>query len=102
MGFTSPPERRKSFSSPTLHYLHTCDASLAELVKIMHISPADSEALIKEAGVFPPPVDCFFNIISKEFICNILETKKNKFFSFFWKKKKKPLKKKKKKKKKKK
>lgn len=51
-------------------------------MKIMHISPADSEALIKEAGVFPPPVDCFFNIISKEFICNILETKKNKFLSF--------------------
>jgi len=46
----------------------------------MHISPADSEALIKEAGVFPPPVDCFFNIISKEFICNILETKKKQVF----------------------
>merc|ERR1712071_450088 len=42
---------------------------------------AASKALFKEVGGFSSS-GSFFIIISKEFICNILETKKNKFLSF--------------------
>merc|ERR1712071_260412 len=87
VSYNLPPPPPLSDRRVSLHYLYTCATSWRSWRKgvfsaALTLTLAASKALFKEVGGFSSSGSLFFIIISKEFICNILETKKNKFLSF--------------------